>query len=67
MSQQQIHVVITKSEKNPILGAALSFFFGCIGMLYSTPKGALIMFIPSVVSAILIPFLVGTEIFVSSV
>jgi Na+/phosphate symporter len=59
MSQPQIHVVITKSEKNPILGAALSFFFGCLGMLYSTPKGALIMFLPTVISACLIPFLIG--------
>ena len=59
MSQQQVHVIVTKSEKSPILGTALAFFFGCLGMLYSTPKGALIMFVPTVISAILIPFLVG--------
>ena len=59
MSQQQVHIVVTKSEKNPFLGAALSFFFGCLGMLYSTPKGALIMFVPTVLSVCLIPFLIG--------
>lgn len=59
MSEQNVHVIITKTQKEPFLGAALSFFFGCLGMLYATPKGAMIMFVPTVISACLIPFLIG--------
>jgi hypothetical protein len=41
-SQKQI--IIVKSEKSVGLACALAFFFGPIGLLYSTPKGAIIMF-----------------------
>jgi hypothetical protein len=59
MSENQVQIIVARSEKSPGLGAALSFFFGCLGLLYSSPKAALIMFLPYVISAALIPFLVG--------
>ncbi len=59
MSQPQMHIVITKSEKNPIVGALLGFFFGFIGLFYSSPKAALIMLAPTLLSCVLIPFFIG--------
>lgn len=59
MSQPTVHIVITKSEKKPALGAVLGFFFGPIGLLYSTISGAIVMGIATVISAICIPLLFG--------
>lgn len=59
MSQPQLHIVITKSEKNPIVGALLGLFFGFIGLFYSSTKAALIMLAPTLLSAVLIPFFIG--------
>ena len=58
MSDQKIQVII-QNHKDPMVGAALAFFFGCLGMFYSTPKGALIMLLPTIISAALTPFLIG--------
>jgi len=38
-------VIIVKSEKSPGIAAILGFFFGPLGLLYSTVKGAIIMII----------------------
>lgn len=51
--------VVVKSEKNPGLGAALGFFFGPLGLLYSNTKAALIMFVPTAISGALCFFLIG--------
>ena len=60
MSNVSSHqTVVVKSEKNPGLGAALGFFFGPLGLLYSNTKAALIMFVPTVISAALCFFLIG--------
>jgi hypothetical protein len=51
MSEPQ--VVITISEKSVGISLILTFFFGPLGMLYSTVAGGLIMFAVSVVAFIL--------------
>lgn len=57
---------IKSQMKNPNMGMALAFFFGFIGLFYSSPKGSLIMFIPTVVAGVLtaITFGLGIVLFV---
>lgn len=55
---QQVHVIV-KSEKNPFLGGVLGFFFGFIGLFYADTKAALIMLGATVLSACMIPLLIG--------
>lgn len=50
---QNVNVVVTKSTKSVGIAVALSFFFGPLGMLYSTILGAIIMFIISLVVGII--------------
>ena len=42
---QKAQTIIVKSPKNVGLAAGLGFFFGPIGMCYTTIKGAIIMFL----------------------
>lgn len=48
-SAAQPQTIIIKSEKSPILAVALAFFFGPLGLLYSTPFGAIVMFFVNMV------------------
>ncbi len=50
------HVVVTGPPKSVGLAVVLAFFFGPLGMLYSTVTGALVVFLVNLVS---IPFTVG--------
>lgn len=59
MSEKNVHVIISNEKKDPVVGLLLAFFFGCIGMLYSTPKGALIMLAPTIISALLCFIVIG--------
>ncbi len=47
-----VHPVVVQSTKNAGLAAGLGFFFGPLGMLYATVKGAIIMFLVNIVIAI---------------
>jgi len=42
-------VIIVKSEKSPAIAVILAFFFGPLGLLYSTTTGAIVMFIVNIV------------------
>ena len=37
--------IIVKTQKSPGMAAILAFFFGPLGMLYSTLTGAIVMFV----------------------
>jgi positive regulator of sigma E activity len=50
---QQVVVNVTLPPKSMVTSLLLTFFFGSLGMLYSTIIGAVIMFIISVIVAIL--------------
>ena len=50
---QKPQTIIVKSTKNVGLAAGLGFFFGPLGMCYSTLKGALVMFLVNIVIAVL--------------
>lgn len=56
---QQVQLVVTQSQKSPFLGVILSLFFGSLGLIYSSPKAALIMFIPFAVCTVASFFLIG--------
>lgn len=45
------NTIIVKTQKSPTTAALLSFFFGPLGMFYSTILGAIIMLIISAVIA----------------
>lgn len=47
------HLVVVGTPKDPTAAALLGFFFGPLGLLYSTVSGALIMFGVSVVVGLL--------------
>ncbi len=40
----QPNVIVLRSTKSMGTAMLLTFFFGCLGMLYSTVKGAIVMF-----------------------
>jgi len=42
-------IVVIQQRKSMILGLILTFFFGSLGMLYSTISGGLIMFVLSII------------------
>jgi len=44
----QPNVVVVQVTKNPGIAALLGFFFGPLGLLYSTMTGAIVMFIINV-------------------
>lgn len=48
----QSTIVTIQSQKSMTTALLLSFFFGPLGMLYSTITGALIMFLLSVLAAL---------------
>ena len=52
-SQQSQVVVVVAGPKSMGLAGALAFFFGPLGMIYSTPMGAIVMFLVSIVVALL--------------
>lgn len=45
MEENKKQVIIVKNQKSVGLAVILAFFFGPLGMLYSTVKGAIVMFI----------------------
>lgn len=51
--QTQNQVVVVKSEKSMVVTILLTFFFGPLGMLYSTVMGGVIMIAVSVVVAVI--------------
>ncbi|QTE24367.1 hypothetical protein [Polaribacter cellanae] len=57
MESQQTTVIV-KSEKSAGIAAILGFFFGPLGMLYSTGKGALIMFIINFIGFFFLAFFI---------
>lgn len=59
VSNVSTQTVIMKSEKNPVLGAVLGFFFAALGLFYSNTKAALIMLVPTIISGVLIPLFIG--------
>ncbi|AKT54102.1 hypothetical protein [Selenomonas sp. oral taxon 478] len=59
---QKPQTIIVKSTKNVGLAAGLGFFFGPLGMCYSTLKGALIMFLVNIVIGI---FTLGFGVFLT--
>lgn len=48
--------MVLKPAKSPVVAGILAFFFGPLGMLYSTPIGALVTFL---VNLVLIWFTAG--------
>jgi len=56
------HTIIVKTQKSPTTAGLLAFFFGPIGMLYSTILGAVVMF---VVTAIALVFTFGFGLFIT--
>ena len=52
MSNTPPQVIVVQATKNPGMAALLGCLFGPIGLLYSTTKGALIMFVVSFVVAL---------------
>jgi len=53
---QKAQTIIVKSPKNVGLAAGLGFFFGPIGMCYSTLIGALVMFLVNIVVGFIFTF-----------
>ncbi len=52
-TQDQKQVVIVKTEKSMGITILLTFFFGPIGMFYSTITGAIVMLVISLIVGIL--------------
>jgi len=48
----QNHVVMGLAAKSPLVAFLLAFFFGPLGMLYSTVVGAIVMFVIDVILVI---------------
>lgn len=56
----QTQVIVHTSPKNETLGAVLGFFFGPLGLLYSSSYiAAGVFFVANVISFLLTPFLIG--------
>lgn len=53
MSGEARQVVVVRAEKNPGTAALLGCLFGPIGLLYSTVKGAIVMFIVNALVGVL--------------
>ena len=51
-TEKNQQVIIVQNQKSAGIGALLGFFFGPLGMLYSTGVGAVVMFIVTGVVAV---------------
>lgn len=52
-TNENVNVIVTRSPKSVGIALALTFFFGPLGMFYSTIWGAIIMLILTVIIGIL--------------
>jgi hypothetical protein len=52
MENQNPNIVIVRSEKSMAVTLLLTFFFGPLGMFYSTVTGGVVMLIVSVILAV---------------
>ncbi len=49
-TENNVHVVVTRSTKSVGIGLLLTFLFGAIGMFYATIWGAFLMLVLDVIS-----------------